>query len=41
MPRSLEDQVREDFIKGHTILVDGWVLSVTEARQSALFALSS
>jgi len=41
MPRSLDDQVREDFIAGHTALVDGWVLSITEARQSALFALSS
>ena len=39
MPRSLDDQVREDFITGRTVLVDGWVLSVTEARQSALFAL--
>jgi len=41
MPRSLDDQVREDFINGHTVLVDGWVLSITEARQSALFALSA
>jgi len=41
MPRSLDDQVRQDFINGHTVLVDGWVLSITEARQSALFALSA
>jgi hypothetical protein len=41
MPRSPDDQVREDFIAGHTVLVDGWVLSITEARQSALFALGS
>ncbi|HJQ55057.1 MAG TPA: hypothetical protein VJ825_14550 [Gemmatimonadaceae bacterium] len=41
MPRSIDDQVREDFINGHTVLVDGWVLSVTEARQAALFALSA
>lgn len=40
MPRSIDDQVREDFIAGHTVLADGWVLSVTEARQAALFALS-
>jgi hypothetical protein len=41
MPRSIDDQVREDFINGNTVLVDGWVLSVTEARQAALFALSA
>lgn len=41
MPRSLDDQVRDDFINGQTVLVDGWVLSVTEARQAALFALSA
>ena len=41
MPRSIDDQVREDFIDGHTVLVDGWVLSVTEARQAALFALGA
>lgn len=41
MPRSIDDQVREDFTTGHTVLVDGWVLSVTEARQAALFALSA
>jgi hypothetical protein len=41
MPRSVDDQVREDFINGHTVLVDGWVLSVTEAREAALFALNA
>jgi hypothetical protein len=38
--RSLEHQVRDDFAQGRTVLVDGWVLSVTEARQAALFSLS-
>jgi hypothetical protein len=37
---SLEDQIEDDFAKGRTVLVDGWVLSVTEARQAALFALT-
>ncbi|HJP85887.1 MAG TPA: hypothetical protein VJ852_07860 [Gemmatimonadaceae bacterium] len=41
MPRTIDDQIREDFTSGHTVLVDGWVLSVTEARQAALFALSA
>jgi hypothetical protein len=31
--------VARDFADGHTVLVDGWVLSVTEARQCALFSL--
>ncbi|HVH66421.1 MAG TPA: hypothetical protein VM716_00990 [Gemmatimonadales bacterium] len=31
--------VREDFVAGRTVLVHGWVLSVTEARQCALFSL--
>ena len=42
MPRpSIEQQVRGDFAAGRTVLVDGWVLSATEARQCALFSLSS
>jgi hypothetical protein len=31
--------VRRDFETGRTVLVNGWVLSVTEARQCALFSL--
>jgi hypothetical protein len=38
---SMEQQVRDDFAAGRTVLVEGWVLSVTEARQCALFSLSS
>jgi len=37
---SLDDQVRDDFAAGRTVVVDGWVLSVTEARQAALFSLT-
>jgi hypothetical protein len=36
----LDDQIRDDFAAGRTVLVDGWVLSVTEARQAALFSLT-
>ena len=36
----LKKKVREDFLENRTIVVDGWVLSVTEARQCALFALT-
>ena len=37
---SLENQIRDDFAAGRTVLVDGWVLAVTEARQAALFSLT-
>lgn len=37
----IEDQVRDDFAAGRTVLVDRWVLSATEARQCALFFLAS
>jgi hypothetical protein len=40
MHSSIADRVRDDFAAGRTVLVDGWVLSVTEARQCALASLS-
>jgi hypothetical protein len=39
--RTIEQQIRDDFAAGRTVLLDGWVLSVTEARQCALFSLLS
>lgn len=38
---SMEQQVQDDFAAGRTVLVQGWVLSATEARQCALFSLTS
>ncbi len=39
-PRAwLEDRVRQEFSEGRTVLLNGWVLSVTEARQAALFSM--
>ena len=35
----LDQKVKEDFATGNTVLVKGWVLSVTEARQCALYSL--
>ena len=35
----LADQVQRDFETGRTVTVEGWVLSLTEARQAALFSL--
>jgi hypothetical protein len=34
----LEEKIKEDFMTGKTVLVDGWILSLTEARQCALFS---
>ena len=33
---ALEEKINNDFETGNTIMVDGWILSVTEARQCAL-----
>ena len=33
------ERIRKDFENGDTTLAAGWVLSVTEARQAALFSL--
>ena len=35
----VNEQVQRDFADGRTVMLDGWVLSVTEARQCALFSL--
>ncbi|HET8656886.1 MAG TPA: twin-arginine translocation signal domain-containing protein [Longimicrobiaceae bacterium] len=32
-------RIHDDFERGDTVVVDGWILSVTEARQCALFSL--
>ncbi len=36
---SLEERIRNDFINGDTVAVDGWLLSITEARLCALVSL--
>jgi hypothetical protein len=38
--QSIEEQIRDDFAAGRSIVVTGWVLSETEARQCALYSLS-
>jgi len=35
----LDKKIEQDFETGKTVLVKGWVLAVTEARQCALFLL--
>ena len=37
---SLARLVHDDFDTGRTVVVDGWILSATEARQCALFSLA-
>ena len=37
---SLEKKIKTDFETGNIVLVDGWVLSISEARQCALFSQS-
>ncbi len=37
--RPAANRLRDDFARGHTILIEGWVLSVTEARQCAFYSL--
>lgn len=40
LKNNLKSRVVEDFNTGNTILVDGWLLSRTEARQCAFFSKS-
>jgi hypothetical protein len=35
----LDARVRRDFVAGRTVTLHGWLLSVTEARQCALYSL--
>lgn len=37
--RQLQDNTRRDFEFNQTMILDGWVISRTEARQCALFTL--
>jgi hypothetical protein len=35
----MDNKVQHDFNSGNTIILNGWILSITEARQCALFSL--
>jgi len=37
----LLQSIRQDYRSTNTVMLDGWILSVTEARQCALFSLTS
>ncbi len=36
--RQIDARVQRDFAEGRTVTLQGWILSVTEARQCALFS---
>ena len=36
----ISKKTREDFVSYDTIIINGWVISITEARQCALFSLT-
>lgn len=36
----LRQHIADDYRQGHTVMVDGWILSKTEARQCALYSLT-
>lgn len=40
-PIAVERRVLDDFAQGRTVVADGWILSVTEARQCALVSLAA
>jgi hypothetical protein len=37
---ALDKTISNDFASGKTVQIDGWILSLTEARQCALFAIT-
>lgn len=39
MHEQVENAIRKDFNAGSTVTLNGWILSVTEARQCALFVI--
>jgi hypothetical protein len=39
--KSLDSLVHDDFAESRVVMVSGWVLSQTEARQCALYSLSA
>jgi hypothetical protein len=41
LQKQLDAQVDQDFKTGKTVTAKGWILSVTEARQCALYSILS
>ncbi len=41
MAAVIEKQVHDDYRENRIVMIDGWMLSVTEARQCALFSIDN
>lgn len=39
--KDLEKDIQDDYSSGRIVIIKGWVLSLTEVRQCALYSLSS
>ena len=39
-PMSIKERIKQDFAAGNTVIIRGWILSITEARQCALLSLT-
>jgi len=37
---AIEEIIKKDFAGGNTVIINGWILSQTEARQCALFSIT-
>ena len=38
---SISEKINQDFIKENILIIDGWVLSKTEAQQCALYSIKN
>jgi len=41
LEKSLKDQIKKDFETKNIAIIDGWILSITEVRQCALYLLTN
>lgn len=40
LPGLITSRIKEDYKTGKIVTIDGWILSITESRQCALFSLT-
>lgn len=41
LEKALKDQIKKDFETENIVIINGWILSITEVRQCALFLLTN
>jgi len=39
--QQIDQKIKEDYAAGKIVTIDGWVISITEARQCALYSLQN